>query len=579
MPISIRYQNDPNQECVIRPAPLVSIAQNINNNKMGRLGASYNITLTGTLLVSEGFPLARDTRTDTLFDYVIGSTSEPAVADAGPYKSFYTGQSHNFQTDMFDNKPKTQLIPYEAAVDAMFFKQKVLRALFARDGQRMEISPIHTDEPAVICFPRLIDINFDEGIYVDKCNYTIQLQADILYDNDLMVDADGNPSLKENQTFGEIINDGSRFVESFSDTWSLEVDDNLQETPELARSYRISRNISAVGKDVYGPTDLSVDGNISDNKIPAWRHARDFVLSKRGNPEDSYPNMMGTIGSGLINLVDTYRGYNHVVTENISEDAGSYSVSENWLIASGSAYETYNMSISRSIDNPFVNVSINGEVTGLSTYSPSGVIFGGTDASGKTAYQNALERFYDVSSSGQFKISSNIFKRANNAVAVELNSQPKNISLGVNESAGTITYNIDYDNRPMNVVSGVLTENISINDSYPGDVFATIPIPGRETGPILQAIGGRTEYRRDLSLDLILDYSQLPYSASRNPLMLKKPTLVEPMRGQILYLINQVSPHREPGIRKWFVGPPSEGWTPKEGRYTLSVSWTYELNE
>jgi hypothetical protein len=54
--------------------------------------------------------------------------------------------------------------------------------------------------------------------------------------------------------------------------------------------------------------------------------------------------------------------------------------------------------------------------------------------------------------------------------------------------------------------------------------------------------------------------------------------LREPTRSGILEAINAYSPAREPGIRKYFVSPPQETWDPKEGRYSLSITWTYELN-
>jgi hypothetical protein len=302
---------------------------------------------------------------------------------------------------------------------------------------------------------------------------------------------------------------------------------------------------------------------------------------------------MGQIGSGTINLVDTYRGFNHVRSENLSESAGSYSVSENWLIASGSAYENFNLSISSSTDNPFISVSIDGNIKGLSEYSPSG--FGGDDLSkayghpvngGRDpntppsgAYDNALGKYHQISNNGQFGLSSDAYKRANNSVAVQLNSQPKSVSLGTNQYTGEVTYNLQFDNRPTNIISGVLSETISVNDTYPGDIFAVIPVLGRKTGPILQYIGGRTEYKRDISISLVMDYTSVPYGTGRNPLLLKKPSVVEPTATQIGSLIKELSPAGEPGIRKYFVSPPSESWNPKEGSYSFNLSWTYEMDK
>jgi hypothetical protein len=580
MPISVRYKNDDAQECVIRPAPLVSINTNVLRNKDGKFGTSYSISLKGYLLRDLGFPLARDSRTNNLFQYHADTGGYvDATANAGPYLSFDTLQSHSFQEGAVDNRPQRQNVPYECSLDAILFKQKVLRSLFSIDGQRVEISPIHTDEPSIVCYPSLSSISFSEGIYVDLCEYTIELECDTLLNNNLEVDIDGNPIFSEGMEENDILQEGARFIENYSESWSLEGDDAFAESTNLTRTYRITRNISATGKDHYGPSDLGPNGLPTNTKKKAWEQARDYVQFKINNSVASgYPNVMGRIGSGIINLVDSYNGYNHTITENIGIDDGSYSVTENWLLASGTAYENYSMTVSQSVDNPFVSVSINGEIKGLSSISPSGTLYGGNDGSGITPYKNALSKYYEVSSSGKFGIGSDVFKRADNTVAVKLNAQPKTISLALNEHAGTINYSLDFDNRPTNIISGVLFENISISDTYPGDVFAVIPIMGRKTGPILQAIGGRTEYKRDLNLEIVLDYTDLPYGSGRSSL-LKKPSLVEPIRSQLINLIRDLSPEKEPGVRKWFVNAPVENWSPKEGRYSLSASWVYELSK
>ena len=128
------------------------------------------------------------------------------------------------------------------------------------------------------------------------------------------------------------------------------------------------------------------------------------------------------------------------------------------------------------------------------------------------------------------------------------------------------------------MISGALTENISINDTYPGDVFAVIPVIGRQTGPVLQYIGGRTEYRRDVGIEFVVDYTNIPYGKDRTTFLLSKPSLNTPIRDSINGVVNALSPANEPGIRKYFLNPPAESWNPKDGRYSLNLSWTYELD-
>jgi hypothetical protein len=474
----------------------------------------------------------------------------------------------------------------------------------------VEIIPVHGDQPAVVCYPRVISITFEEGNYIHKCGYSITLQADTLLDKNHTVDNEGNPVFQDG--YSDLKEEAiaalsGHFISSFSDNWSIEVDEALGETVGnlvVPRSYRITHSTSATGKSHYYPETADPAKVV---KTAAWQNAKKYVqrtlLGDAGQsgihfypnvgkflPQWSDPHVQPgperldetLLGSGTVNLVDTYRGYNHVRTEQVDKSAGSYSVTDTWLLASGSAYETYSMSISQSSDNPFVNVSIDGSIKGLSELTSSAASFGGNqgvDVGSGTAYSNAISKFHEVSNSGKYGITSNIFKRANRAVAVELNSQPQSISLGTNEYAGDISYSLSFNNRPTNIISGVLSEVISVNDNYPGDVFASLPVIGRNTGPVLQYVGGRTEYSRSVNVELVMDYTDIGYGSDRKSLLLKKPSIVEPTKTQLRDLIKELSPQNEPGVRKYFISPPSESWSPKEGRYSFNISWTYELDK
>jgi hypothetical protein len=638
MPIKVFYRNQENQPCTIRPTPFVQISENVLKNKEGSFGVTYNITLTGTLLAKHGTPYAVDPAkaiSSPLFDAFDGNSVEHHVGPTiGPYKAFDNvglGSNSNY-------KPVTQKITGDAPdsnnnlvnkpASAILSKQRALRALFADDGQRVEISDVLGNTGSTVtCFPRVVNIDFTEGNYITKCEYTIVLEADYLlrgsFDSaadasnaivdyaDLVVNHNPDHTLgirrpnndSSSTSIGLLYNDKyTAFIEDYSETWSLEVDDNQAESDINPRTYRISHTLNATGKSTYfdpriantvRPQNMYDDpekdksGNAVSAKNPAWVQAKKFVMSRLASqPSGSYPNFAGHLGSGTMDLVESYRGYNHVRTENIDVTNGSFSVTENWLLASGNSYENFSLSTSTSNTDPFINVSIDGNIKGLNNLPP---FFGqgghpsGTQGNPKLniasgAYTNALSRYNSVTNSGQFGLSSEIFKRANNIVAVELNSQPVSISLSTNQIAGEISYNLAFNNRPTNIISGVLAESIQVNDTYPGDIFAVIPVLGRATGPILQYVGGRSEYKRDVSINLTMDYTKIPYGKERNPLLLKKPSLVEPTATQIAELLNELSPQGEPGVRKYFISPPSESWSPKEGAYSFNISWTYELD-
>jgi hypothetical protein len=660
MPIRIRYKNDPAQECTIRPTPFVSISTNILKNAAGDpFGVNYSITLNGTILADEGSPYTVDNvaaqgnafgeRVDFL------ATNDPNKK--GPYGQFDTDVSH-YTTNLADatypdgdnpnKRPPAQAVHLRDRATAILSKQRVLRGLFAQDGQRLEISDIDGERPVVVCYPRVLDINFDEGQYINTCTYSITLEADMLLypkgDDDANLTPDieglyvvgranelaigetitgltGAPSDKDifdvydsNQGITEkklIEQFNARFIQDYGEDWSLEVDDSQSEryyqaaNPNqdvfLPRTYRITHTVNAVGKKHYFDPNIGVDLNsdqyldsdgnriagIEDGSIPAWVQAKKFVQERLhyGNPSGAYPNVFGQIGKGTVSLVNEYRGFNHVITESIDMAGGSYSATETWIMASGNALENWSASISSSTSSPFVSVSIDGSVRGLSEYTPSGYHTQerndptSNNYGVRTGFENAQLKYNEISNSGKYGFVSDVYKRADNLVSVELNSSPNSISLSTNEFTGEITYSLQFDNRPTNIISGVLSEDISVNDTYPGDVFAVIPVIGRPTGPILQYIGGRTEYKRDVSISLVVDYTKLPYGKTRNPLLLKKPSIVEPTATQIADLLKELSPANEPGVRKYFINAPTESWNPKNGNYSFSISWTYELDK
>jgi hypothetical protein len=574
----------------IRPTPLISISHVPNKNKMGTLGCKYSITLNGTIISHDGSPYV-----DSQFNSLLSSS--------------YNNPS-GVNPDIGDR------------LTSIMFKQNSLRDLFSKDGQKCEIKPISqlisgvSTFSGITFYPNVVSINFEDGPYIETSKYSINLEAPLLFDPSGNIYPEGligstfSPKKfnlqrstadyyqQDKTNIKTMLDVWGGLVEDFTDTWSLDTDEsNAQYSASdiLPVSYRVTRNISAIGQPIPS-------GIIGGSGIPAWQSALGFIkktiLQETSSPSgyipysgvEHYPGFRtsdtrigSTYSSGILNLPDFYRGYNHARSFNINKAEGSCSVTDTWILASGQSHlENYTLSIDNSLDNPFTNVKIDGTIKGLcdihaSGYqsyllNPSGQ---GATANTNTPFIKAQKHYFDITNSGLFGIGSAVFKRANNlASPLILNSQPLSITLGLNELQGEITYNLEFNDRPYTYFSGVLAENITVNDTYPGDVFATIPVIGRKTGPILQYITGRTEYNRNLNIEVILDYTDIPYSGGRN--LLYKPSLNAKFASDMLYLIRQLSPSGELNVSKYFLQPPTETWTPKEGRYTLNLNWVYE---
>lgn len=569
----------------IRPCPLINLTWNSNTDSSGPVGGKYDIVLNGTLIDDAGSPIYRwDQRTNPNNGITWPNTYNPKPAEQ-PYS---------------DNAYNTS-----GALGSILAKQVALRELFAKSCNKIEVASVAgTDEPVITFYPKFLSMNFEEGIWVNRCDYSITLEAQFLLNkDDKIIGADsyatekfgpGSPGWNEiggksSVDLSQFL-DKTGFVDDVQETWSLEPEDGVGNTsdPEnsenITRLYRLTRNITAKGSDLSSLAKCYTNNPASGDILKAHNQAKKYVMNRIGavsgtlNTYDDYPTLQTYFGSGILNLDSKfYAGYNHSRTENIDVRQGTYSLQDSWILSSGNSHENYNLSISTSEGDALTSINIDGTIKGLTSIPASGSIFGGNYQSVyNTAYENAINKYRKITNSGMFGVNAWTFKRAQNAAGgISLNPKPLSITLGTNEFTGEITYNIQYDNRATNSVSGVSFEGVSIVDTYPGDVFAIIPVIGRPTGPILQYIGGRTEYQRSLTIELVME---MPSGVTGRQALLKKPSLGTITGSGIKNIINEYSPAREPGIRKYFVSPPQETWDPKEGRYNLSLTWTYELD-
>lgn len=566
----VYYRNDANAGKIIRPTPFVSINYNSTRNKEKITGGDYSITLNGILLSNAGSP-QNNHNPENILSIGANYVNNPA----GNY-----------------DRPAKEVIDFNNKAYSIFQKQQALRALFAHDGQKMEFSSIRNDEPMLYFYPSVESISFEEGTYVDFCRYTINLLAPIIFDND------DNPL-----DLSISLNSSSGIISDYSDTWSLEVDDSFGKTNTgmdnstklsiVPKFYRITRNVSANGKTVY----------LDDNRYEGWEQARNFIkkeiLKENSQPvtntHSQFPASAIHFGSGVFNIpIANYSAFNHIRSENIDKTAGSYSLSDSWILApSGThfAIENYEMSTSKSQESSIQSISITGTVKGLSPNNAE-------QFANKNKYNNAINKFNEISANADFGINSSIFKRASkmilpihtNAIIPFLNHIPTSLNVTIDEFNGEIKYDVSYDTRPLNFFNGVASENIVINDTYPGDVYSIIPVINNLTGPIFQYIGGRTEYQRSVNIDLVVYRENIHYNRGTSsgiitPQLIKesyvysKPSMNPNFKDILRDIVLQCSPSGEPGIRKYFVNPISESWDPRTGNYSLQISWIYELNK
>lgn len=479
----------------IIPAPFISISKKYDRTESGDiLSSSYVITVNGTIVAWKGSPNSS--------------------------KEFHTGSGY----------PADENIDSDSRLASVLRKQEAIRELFSEDGHAFEIQSLD-GSPAVKFYPIIQGIDFQEGVWHDRCDYSITMEADRLYPQD------------EDEEFTNI--------KSATDSWSIEIDESSQESFEHPLSYRLTHNVSAKGVKSYGPGSTS---------ISAITNAKNFVESKLGI---DYAQIMS---SGIIDLPSYYQGYNHIRSENKDEYTGDFSVTETWILASGNALESF--SINSSIGEDGINkVSINGNIRGLSTKSEK---LGDPYTKTQLRYESAKNKYNAIKPF--------IYSRATAYSNINnLTLRPISTTEGINPYEGTISYTYEYDNRPALCISGSKSEVFNISDTGYGDIFASIPVIGRSNGPVLQNINTVTALQRSLSMEIVFGPSILDCSTLEG---VKNTFLASPLNnpltsGDIYTIINGVNPANQ-GFGQVYSSPPVVNWEPKTGRFSYNVSWTFE---
>ena len=166
-----------------------------------------------------------------------------------------------------------------------------------------------------------------------------------------------------------------------------------------------------------------------------------------------------------------------------------------------------------------------------------------------------------------------------------LNPNPISTTEGLDPRKGTISYSMEFSNK-LSLITGVITENISINDTGPTDVIGEAFIIGRRLGPILQSLNAKTSTRKDISIEITV----LPPS-SINGMMMTSQQCPLYTGGSIYHQIQTIVEGFKPfGARQEafgsltrnaipgqvYVSQDNQNWNPAEGRYSRNVSWVYQ---
>lgn len=461
----------------IIPGPFVTINKETDRSEDGQpKKVTYVITLKGSLSAYKGSPNSQGI--------------------------FWTGSGY----------PPDENINSNSRLSALIAKQGALTNLFSQENGLLEVQAFDGSAPlkAVV---RLRNISFDEGKWVEVCNYSITFEASKIY-------------------YGNI--------ESYSltasvpeETWSIE------QTDDKGLSFRATHSLSCTAR-----TNRDLNGNVIRY---GWQIAKDTIHAttpKRFLGLDSSvyadPNAIP---------LSTTNGYNYVRGESIDESNGKYTVTESWTLYDTSitggvpCLEEYNISF-RTDENGRIKGTIEGTLTGLNNKD--------------NLTYNLITSKYTNASTRWAALEPQLATICQNNAPVTLNPTPLSQVVGKNKFTGVITFSREFDNRPV-LGFGAISYTIQISNKNPNDIFASMVVLGKTQGPVLQSIYTVTASERRISIEVVLPVATI-----------NSPAPAAPSNSILDAIINSYKPN---GVV--FKNQDEDSWAPEAGRYSRNVAWTF----
>lgn len=228
-----------------------------------------------------------------------------------------------------------------------------------------------------------------------------------------------------------------------------------------------------------------------------------------------------------------YQSFNYKRVPAIDVTGGSFSVTETWILAPDVTFatETVEISTQENKEDAEIQVTINGTVEGVLDNADSdgpgshafstnedksatredtvneNLHFDGLNKDTNSKYQNALEHFTTQVFPNLPKTAAAIAQLAGGRSGLTVNPSPTQKNITHQPIQGIITYSTTFTasknasgNSGNKYIPYVISEDLSINDTYPGQTFAEQLVLGRRLGPVLQDIGTQTHWLREFTI-------------------------------------------------------------------------------
>lgn len=347
-------------------------------------------------------------------------------------------------------------------------KLGALHNLFKTDGRWFEIVP--GDGSAAIRFqPRWGEFACptDNSLLVTHAPWSVQCETDLIspWDSASVFDQSESPP---------------------EEAWEL------AQADDVGRVWTLTHTAAATGRRRYDAAGAV--------EAEGWQVARDLItggpLAGGGAVSVLGPDAARVASAGVADLTG-FAAYNRKRQETVDEGQGRVQVVETWTLFHPDDKPT-GLTAGLAVED-YQTETRYGNDTGLTTVTVSGTIAGLDDTAGGHArrWHNANLRAGGITEAWAHGLA-----QADSGVTLHPNAL--STSLGRNKLAGTVTYAATYDNRSAPTTAGVLSYTSNVEIQNAADVFASIPIPFRAPGPLLQGMGTVTQKAITVRTDVVM---------------------------------------------------------------------------
>lgn len=406
-------------------------------------------------------------------------------------------------------------------LDGILAEQQRIRGMFNVESGVLTItSPTSPSYSPLNISCRPDSVTFGDGVWVNRCDYTVVLKADALGDD----------------------------ANSFSQTEGLEdIGENWQVKENEDATYEITHNINAKGALIYK------SGSYNDplSVAKGWVYNKSVNLDNSGNFTYNTPASGSLDFSKLLySLPATTNYFNKSTVEIVDPVSYSYSLNESFLFCPSGNYRE-NFTVVSTYDETNIGrakVVINGRVEGLAGDTKNYV----------TKFSNANNRFVNF-------IEPNLWLRASNYSPSGFVLSPTVDGKTVTRSpyGGLVEYSVGFlATSGGTLIPNAIEESVEVTDTGPTNIVASIPIFGRANGPLLQNMRTSTAITRSINISAKI----LPSGYPSNTSLLTSFYLSKPQTSNIISAL-------KPSNAYFYLTQDQENWNIITRNYTRTVSW------